>query len=178
MNKQQILISIGIVLVVLALGIGGYWYFSSRSPDPGQSGALTSPFGFVGNPSTANKTLSLVLTDGTVVQATDFTKDNQPEWAGADSGYWVAGSEKENYLILYFAPDQEGGQAQFLISIYQEPIGANRRSAEAALKARLNLPESEICKLISSVSTGPGVSTTYDGINLGLSFCPGAVKLP
>ncbi len=180
MNKKLLLIILS-VFVLLCIAIGAYLYFSLRTPTPtGPQGNSPDPFGVTGNTSSTNisRSLPLVLSDGTVVDSNDFTKENQPDWAGPDSAYVVAGSETEDYLILYFRPDHEGGQAQFLVSVYKEPIGANRRAAEMALKERSLLSESEICKLNASVSTGPGVSDTYDGINLGFSFCPGSVKLP
>ena len=109
MNKKLLLIILS-VFVLLCIAIGAYLYFSLRTPTPtGPQGNSPDPFGVTGNTSSTNisRSLPLVLSDGTVVDSNDFTKENQPDWAGPDSAYVVAGSETEDYLILYFRPDHE-----------------------------------------------------------------------
>jgi hypothetical protein len=176
---KYVLIALGAVVVAVAI-LAGLFFVLTREKEPVSSpNQAQSPFGFIGGTATTpTKTLSLSLRDGTVVQAHDFTKQDQPEWAGGASGYLVGGGEQENFIILYFAPDVPNGQGEFLVNVNAEPIGDARRRAEAALKARLEMTEEELCKLAVSVRTAPGVSSTYGGYDLGLSFCPGAVALP
>ncbi len=146
---------------------------------PGVPTATEQPFGFVGEPSSGTpKSLPLSLSDGSVVSVGDFTKNNQPEWASETSGFWVAGHEREDFLILYFPPDHAGGMGEFLVTLNAEPLGAVRRSAEAALKAKLEMTNEELCKALVSVAAAPGVNSAYFGYELRLSFCPGAVQLP
>lgn len=179
MKKEVLIIVSAVVVLILAVGIGVYVYLAMRAPAtpaPGTQGS-SNPFGTFGT-TVAVKTLPLVLSDGTVTNARDFTKENQPDWAGPGVGYQVAGSETQDFQIIYYPADHAGGQAEFLVTLFREPLGSTRRAAEAALRTKLDIPDTELCKLASSVLTGPGVSSTYQGISLGLSFCPGAVQLP
>ncbi len=177
--KKEVLIIAGAVLVLaLTLAIGIYLYMAMRAapPTPGTQGS-SNPFGTFGT-TVSSKTFSLVLSDGSVTNSLDFTRENQPDWAGPDVGYQVAGSETQDFQIIFYPADYAGGQAEFLVTLYKEPLGSTRRVAEQALRAKLGIPDSELCGLASSVSAGPGVSSTYEGISLGLSFCPDAVQLP
>jgi hypothetical protein len=176
--KYVLIAGAGVVLVV-GIVAGAVLLFMRQGTTVETPSQTQSPFGFSGGTATApTKSLALPLRDGTVVQTQDFTKQNQPDWAGSASGYLVGGGEQENFMILYFAPDAPGGQGEFLVNLNTEPIGDARRRAEAALKARLEMNDAELCKLAVSVRTAPGVSATYGGYDLGLSFCPGATALP
>ena len=62
--------------------------------------------------------------------------------------------------------------------IQAEPIGTVRKTAEQALKNRLGLPDAQICNLDTQVWVNPGTNDTYAGRDLGISFCPGSIKLP
>ena len=126
-----------------------------------------------GTGSGTNQIIPIQLTNGSTVKVPDFTKTNQPPVASATSGYQVAGSVNGDFQILYFP-----AQSYFLISLLAEPLGANRKAAEAELRAKLGLPDSQLCKLNIEVNTIGSVNNTYAGENLGLSFCPGAVLLP
>src|SRR3989344_1267273 len=158
-------------LILLLIIIGGAYYFLNReeAPAPGDPG---DPFGFTGGTTQPPDTILITLTDGKTAYVPDFTKEPQPSWASAESGYQVAGSDEGPYHILYF-PDGSG----FLISLFAEPLGLNRLQAEEELKAKLKLPEAELCKLSSQVATSIHVNETYAGYDLGLSFCPGAIEL-
>lgn len=167
------------ILITVAIVAGTFVFVMSKKTPTSSTNQAQSPFGFSGGATaTPTKTLALLLRDGTIVQTQDFTKQNQPEWASEASGYLVAGEEKEDFIILYFGPDVPNGQGEFLINLNTEPVGEIRRRAEAALRARLEMTEADLCKLAVSVRTAPGVSTTYGGYDLGLSFCPGAATLP
>ncbi len=175
---KYVLIAATSVLLIVSITGAVMWFFLMREP-AAPSEPVQTPFGFVGSGSTvAPKTLSLTLRDGTIVQTQDFTAEGQPEWAGESSGYLVAGGEQEDFIVLYFAPDTLAGQGEFLVNVNTEPLGEVRRRAEAALKARLQMTESELCNLAVTVRTIPGLSDTHDGYDLGLSFCAGSVALP
>ncbi len=175
--KYVLIACAGVLVVVAIIGAGLFLFLSQGKPIPSEP--TTSPFGFTGGTaSVASKTLTLSLRDGSTVQARDFTKENQPDWAGVASGYLFAGSDEDAYIILYFPPDAAAGLGEFLVNIQSEPLGEVRRRAEAAMKAKLEMTEPELCKLAVSVRTTPGLSDTYGGYDLGLSFCPGAEPLP
>jgi hypothetical protein len=182
MNKT-LLIILATVVVLILLILGGFFIktqFFSGTPSNATS---TNPFGFDGgqqngtNMTPSSSTLPLVLNDGTVVNVPDFTKENQPSWAG-ETGYQVAGGDTDAYLITYVPPDQSGARAEIGITIQSEPLGATRAAAEVALQNKLQLNNAQICALNIEVYTQPGLSDLYEGDNLGVSFCPGAVKLP
>lgn len=171
-------------LILLVLGalilvaLGAYLLLVPKTSDaPVSPGAGGNPFGFSAG-GTTNETLSLTLDDGSTVVVPDFTSIEQPEWASEAAGYQVAGNADADFLITYIAPDTFGSQAQFIISLSSEPLGEVRKKAETALKARLQVSESELCKLDVQVWTSADVSLAYAGGDLGLSFCPGAVTLP
>ncbi|MEA2701513.1 MAG: hypothetical protein QOE22_222 [Candidatus Parcubacteria bacterium] len=77
------------------------------------------------------------------------------------------------YLITY---TKETGY--FNIVLLSEPIGETRRAAEQFLKARLGLSEDEMCSINYSLGAPVWVNSTFAGVELGFSFCPGAVPLP
>jgi hypothetical protein len=163
---------------LIFIGLGAYLLLSQgRSeepvPVPSQGG---NPFGFLTGAD--SDSLKLTLDDGSAVAVPDFTETDQPDWAGESAGYQVAGDAMGSYLITYIPADQQGSQAQFLIALLAEPLGANRLAAEAELKSALGLSEAELCMLDAQVWTNGTVNQTYEGYDLGLSFCPGATALP
>ncbi len=173
-----ILLVLGLLILV---ALGGYLYLtrtnqvvpSEEAPETG------NPFQFsTGSTGTVSGAIALKLSDGTEVSVPDFTKSNQPEWAGESAGYQVAGDADANFLITYIPADQFGAQAQFLVSLAAEPLGEVRRQAEQALIDRLGVSKEELCKLDAPVWVDDSVNATYAGRDLKLPSCPGAVILP
>ena len=177
---KRVALVLTILGLLLLIAVGAYLLLVrdiEGEPEPGPAGS--DPFGFLPGASGSNDdTLPLTLDDGSTVSVPDFTASNQPDWAGESSGYQVAGDADGDFLITYIPADQFGSQAQFLISLLQEPLGEVRRRAESALKVRLGISEQELCGLDAQVWTGSDVNETYAGYDLGLSFCPGATVLP
>ena len=174
---KRILLIGGSVILVLLIVLAGVYFLRttlfkgtgvSTSTDPFGSAQATSTQGSNNGPS-----LPVRLSDGSTVSVPDFTKTDQPAWASKDAGYQVAGNEDSAYQVLYF----EDGSG-FLISLLKEPLGQSRLDAESALRAKLGLSNAQLCKLSSQVATSISVNETYAGRELGLSFCPGAIKLP
>lgn len=166
------------VLAVLLLLAGAYVLLNKKTDTTTPAGQ--NPFGSSTNTGTVpggttsgTPNLSVPLKDGTHVSIPDFTKQDQPSIAGPDTGYQVAGSETADYQILFFPND-----SYFLISLFVEPLGQTRRDAEAALRTKLPLTDTQLCALNSEVMTTADVNETYAGSSLGLSFCPGSTKLP
>ena len=179
MKRAAIVLAILGVLVLLA--VFAYLFLLRQVESPAEAVPVPGAnlFGFsVGEDREPQDTLALALDDGTSVAVPDFTKENQPEWAGESAGYLVAGSETGDYLITYIMPDRFGSQAQFLVSLLTEPLGEARTEAERALAARLLLSEQELCALDVQVWTRTDVNDAYAGKDLGLSFCPGSTQLP
>jgi hypothetical protein len=173
--KRTIFIALGILVILIV--ILGVVFFIRIAMHPATPQPVTeNPFASSTNTTGGNisgPSLPVTLTDGSRVAVPDFTKTPQPDWAGASAGYQVSGSEHADYQILFY-PDNSG----FLISILKEPLGQSRLEAEKALRETLKLSDAQLCKLSSQVSTSISVNEQYAGQDLGLSFCPGATKLP
>lgn len=174
---MKVAVIVIVVLAIAALGAGAF--FLLREPAPAApAGGVENPFGNAGggfiDPGTLEEeTVAVLLADGSVAAVPDFRGDAQPEGAGPEAGYQAAGSAEGDYQVLYFPDD-----SYFLVSIFAEPIGANRLRAEGELRSRLKLPDETLCKLNADVFVTAEANETYAGMNLGLSFCPGAVSLP
>ncbi len=80
--------------------------------------------------------------------------------------------DPSTYDIFYNEPT-----GILFISLYKEPLSFSRALAERALTGTLPLSKEEMCTLQVKVTTNAYVNPIYDGLNLGLSFCPGSVEL-
>lgn len=166
---------IAIALIILAIVVAAFAIVFMQKPESGTTDA-TDPFNFTaGTASTTNfdSGIALNLSDGKTVTVANFVPANQSEGADALNGYQVTEESGQGYSILFY-PDSSG----FLISLTEEPLGETRRAAQNFLKSKTNLSESELCRVNAQVFTSIDVSETYAGMDLGLSFCDGAVTLP
>jgi len=77
------------------------------------------------------------------------------------------------YSIRYIAATD-----YFNIVLLEEPIGESRQRMQSYLMTLLGLTKDQMCSLNYAVYVPNDVNTTYSGMNLGFSFCPGAVPLP
>ncbi|MEJ0053390.1 MAG: hypothetical protein WDN10_01505 [bacterium] len=180
--KAKLIITAAVILVAIIAVLAFYLIRPHSAELPVQNPA-TNPFGTpAGTVTTTSGTssdlLPVILNDGSTVQVPDFTKSNQPDWAGPAAGYQVAGSVTSDFVITYILPDPTTQRPQFLITLLAEPLGSVRLAAEQALRTALELSDTQLCALDTVVSAGPGVNDAYAGKSLGLSFCPGATKLP
>jgi hypothetical protein len=78
----------------------------------------------------------------------------------------------QDFSIVY------GTDSSISVGLLAEPLGAARMHAEATLRKLLQLTDDQICALDVSVMVPASVSDVYAAEDVGLSFCPGAVKLP
>jgi len=166
------LIIAGVILLLVILCVLGYVLLSKKeAPVPTDP---NNPFGSLGGSTVIPEDrIGLTLSNGEQITIPDITKQEQPAWAGPESGYQAGGSDEDAYHIVYFSED-----TSFLISLLAEPLGANRLDAEDELRAKLGLTNDQLCQLPVEVATSIYVNESYAGQNLGLSFCPGAVVLP
>jgi Flp pilus assembly protein CpaB len=88
-------------------------------------------------------------------------------------GFFALTDDAAVYDIFYNEPT-----GILFISLYQEPISFSRALAERKLLETIQLTKEEICTIPIKVTTNAHVNPTFDGVNLGLSFCPGSVQLP
>lgn len=171
----RIFIMFGIALIVLGVGV----YFISRVflsntaevfidtlPSPGATTTITEL------PSSVDvlPPAQLLSTTGTVYTATPIISN--PQTVKLDEGFYVLTEDPSTYDIFYNEPT-----GILFISLYKEPLGFSRALAERMLRDTLPLTEEELCTLQVKVTTNSYVDPVYDGLNLGLSFCPGSVEL-
>jgi hypothetical protein len=171
--KTKLLIGVSFIAIVCIATV--ILYLLKGSLGQPSVSTSTNPFGFTESTSTASSTggISLHLKDGSYVGVQNFVATTQPEWANPTYGYQVTQDDSASYSILYY-PNNSG----FLISLLKEPIGQSRLEAERFLKRKVSLTPDQFCKLHVQVFTSVDVNGNYAGQDLGLSFCPGSVKLP
>lgn len=174
MNTRTLQI-LGVIVAVVVIGVALFLVFGkdTESPTPPSNGN-EFPIDTNGNPTQPAEKFTIVLEDGSERQVPNFLSEQQPEVASAENGYQVAGDASTgDYQILYFP-----SESYFLVSLFVEPLGAVRLSAERELRQKLGLSDADLCALHSEVTTSVHVNELYGGKNLGLSFCPGSVPLP
>jgi hypothetical protein len=128
-------------------------------------------------PGQAPATLSIKTTTGNVFTVPNFTQGHPVASEPNGSYYYVTEDAEGNdmvsdYSIVY------GTDSSVSIGLLAEPIGEARRHAEAQLRKLIPVTDQELCSLYITVMVAPDVNEDYSATNLGLSFCPGAVKLP
>jgi hypothetical protein len=176
-------IIVGVLLLVLVIVAG--IFFLTKPHNQGNTG---NPNGGTGFPiatstnsggGTSASQISIVTSDGRTLKVPDFTKAADTVLDPTNKGvYYLSGGldvteTHASYQIFYNQNDQSFG-----VTLYKEPLGANRQQAEQELMKILRLNQSDLCSLQYYISAGPGVSDVYSSQNLGFSFCAGAVKLP
>jgi cytoskeletal protein RodZ len=193
MNKK-ILITVAIILSLLL--VAGIFVllvvFKQSTPpnqpqntnqNPGQSSGfpITNPPGSSTSTSgtSGTNTIQIPISSGSKITVKDFTSAPTTLKDPSNPGnYYLSGGAdvavtKAPYQIFYTASD-----GSFGITLFQEPLGDNRKKAEQELQASLGLSNDLMCSLTYYLTAGPGVSAKYSNVNLGFSFCPGATQLP
>lgn len=183
MTKPRLLIGVAVVLVLLSIAVLGYVgvrMFGTREPGtPGQpfspSGGTQGPGGSV---SQTPNTTSIRTRSGETISVPDILSGHEPQSMDGGRFYTLYGPEYStegfSFSLQYSEKD-----SQFLVLLQTEPIGTARIEAQKYLGALLKLPDSELCTLNTVVLVTPDVSEVYSQYeNLGISFCPNAVKLP
>ncbi len=77
-----------------------------------------------------------------------------------------------SYNLAYNTTD-----SSFTIGLLSEPLAAARTAAEAGLLQTLGISQADACRLNVAVYVPGSIDGDHAGINLGLSFCPGAIGL-
>lgn len=172
-KPKLILICIGVLVVALLVA-------TLLILNSGRAGEDTSDATF-GNGEPVSPppppSLSITTYSGDTVATRNFLDDPSVTEDSVNPGYYYLGNQPQGtstpYLIEYIKETD-----YFNIELLEEPIGETRKSAEDDLRSRLGLSDSELCALDYVVSTPTSVNSTYASINLGFSFCSGAVTLP
>lgn len=180
MTKQRLLIGVAVVLVLLSIGVLGYVgvrMFGAREPgSPGEPFAGTQGTG--ASTSQTPHTTSIKTRSGETISVPDILSGHESDTTDNGRFYTLYGPE---YSVegFTFSLQYSERDSQFLILLLSEPIGAARLEAQNYLATLLTLPDNELCALNTVVLVTPDVSEVFSQYeNLGLSFCPGAAKLP
>ncbi len=175
MTRRNVILA-GIFLLLLA-GIVAFVLFrstnTSKSPDDSNFFGSTTTSDVTSRVSDA---ISLSLADGTSVVVSNFIPENQPEWWSEGQSYVISGSgslDGPGYEIVF-----SDSSSSFGILILDEPIGERRKIAEQVLREKLQLSDSKLCLLKTSVFVLAETNPAYANRDIGLSFCPGSVPLP
>ena len=119
-----------------------------------------------------NKTT--IPTSKGAVKPTDVRK--LPEISPLGDGvYSLEGTRSDKsagFSMVYYEMDNS-----YSIAVLNEPIAENREAASKYFLEVLQISEADACKLKVYIGTTYDVNQELSGQNLGLSFCPGAVKL-
>ncbi len=194
MKISQILIIIGIILAIVVLGWIGFSYFFKGSTTPSNGVTTTFPSGTL-NQSTSTSsdepnsihTIEIEAQGSTTLPVKDFIHNGETIPDVQNEGdYYLAGSlpyclpnikcataSSSDFNIVYSTSD-----GAFNIALLSEPLGKARHEMEQFLMDRLGLSQNQLCNLNYYVGTTYWINETYDGENLGFSFCPGATPLP
>ncbi len=198
--KKTLLILVGITAVIAAIAAGVY-LFGINTPKPtsinttGQNSSNGQDFdrnagqqfgrpvgSKPGAPSTTTRTIT--ISNGGTLVVKDFLQDPETVKDHLNKGQNYLGyhfpegvpdptaTTEPPYVIDYFEAD-----SSFSIAIFQEPVAANRLQAEQYLMEHLGISQNQMCTLKYSIGVPNRVNQYYAGMELGFSFCPGAVKL-
>lgn len=193
MNNKLVVL---IIIVFTAVLVGGMWFFfkislretptpntNTNIPTGGQTNTGNNNGGTVPvlvptqNGTTTEQGIIVAAQGGNSMVVKDFKKDTETEAYPDKSLYYLSGGltptiNTTPYSIFYAEADQS-----FHITLLKTPLKEMRKQAEQALLKKLGLTEAQACNLVVYVGTPGSVSEEYAGMELGLSFCPGAVAL-
>ncbi len=163
--KRSVIILAALIFVGL-LTVLVVWFLAARksNPPPPNPGTVF-PGGQNG--------VSVSLTE-TQIQALLTRPDTKED--EVNPGYYYVGNQPGQevpYLVEYLKETD-----YFNIVLLQEPLRESRAAAENYLMQALGDTKKETCALHYTLSVPNSVNSSYAGINLGFSFCPGATKLP
>lgn len=172
---KKLLLIFALIFVLLLVAIGA-WILKGKQTSTQTAATSTPPVTFP----TATGGDGQVAPVG-AIQARSFLDDADVAQDPDNPGYYylgyrtfgAQGVQNPPYLILFIKDT-----GLFQISLLQEPIGDARKAAEMYLQQKIGLTDDQMCSLDYFVSVPDSVNSRFASMNLGFSFCPGAVKLP
>jgi flagellar basal body-associated protein FliL len=184
MNKKTLII---LIVVVIVLAIGGFFAYRVLSPSSGGKTPLSSdsdvgtlpddyaPYEInipISSPPERHpptgETFDIQTTQGSVA-VKNFYNDHPID----PNGIGVNIVDNADYNIYY---NIDFGS--FTITLYRQPLEANRHAAEQALLQALGVKPTDVCKLNAHLNVLGGVDPSADGgADYGLSFCPNQIPL-
>ena len=193
------------LVVVLAAGVGAYFYVTLRTSPSDTSGDTQSisDIFFGSREGTPSKTTES-LPEGRIARGaatTTYTTTDGKEAvlieenrAPIDYHKMVASatstpSDCDDYCTLTVARawNTDGTPRfdvfyridtdLFVVVLESEPLRTVRKEAEQALLRALNISEADLCSTRHYVAVPPYVNRFYDHKNVSFSFCPGAIAL-
>jgi hypothetical protein len=178
---KKIIIVVTSVIVILLIIIGVIFVMKAFHPaTPVTTG--TNPFGQTGlqggqTTGTVANTVKIQTRAGDMLSVPDFTTGHPSDKESNGTYYDVTQDSSGNELNPDFSIVY-GTDSSVSIGLLAEPLSQARLHAEAMLRKLIPLTDAQLCALDVSVMVPASVSDVYAGTDVGLSFCPGAVKLP
>lgn len=182
--KKILLSSLAVLLLLVGAGMA-WWLFGMKQPPAPPPLGTEFPQGGGGG---SLVTVPVVTQQGSTITTRDFihtsTTVEDPANPGSyylagetgycdDQGVCAHGASSKEFSIVYYPED-----SSFIIALLAEPLSQSRKAAEQFLMNSTGLSGTELCALKYYVGTDAYRNAQFAGINLGFSFCPGAVKLP
>lgn len=171
---KRVLIISAVVLVLLLIVLAAFILLNKKEAAPPDAQGPSFPSGgTIGGIAPDEPTFVIADYDDEPIEVRDFRTTPDPYVPGQYAIVGGIDTEQSPYDIFYQETDDYFG-----ITLYKEPLGTNRLLAQTRLQETLGITNDEMCRLNYVVAPGPGVAETYEGVNLGFSFCPGATVLP
>jgi hypothetical protein len=123
----------------------------------------------------ASGTLVLKTKDGGVTTVPDFTARHTSQDMPGGPLYVLVPDRLDGTLA--YQVQFLKGTSEITIGIFKKPFGATRKTAEGTLRKFFPLPNALLCRLKIEVLIPGPVDRQLSAQNLGLSFCPGSVRL-
>lgn len=175
---------LAVASVLLITTIGGFLLFSYMSEaEPVTTEIASDPFG-AKDP--FGSTVIPAKPSGTGSQVTESkaTKDIYAKAAsslksetGIDGVYYrllpPEGDDLYSPYVIIISPAKQYVQ----MTIYGTPVGRYRKEAEKFLLNYFGISEADACTTPYLVVPSDDTNSEYAGTNVGLSFCPGSVRL-
>lgn len=120
--------------------------------------------------SSSQKTISLQVNTKDKIEVNNFLPNSRSD----KDVYFVA--EAPNYLINFYS--KTGNFTISLLDFTSEDVKVARNAAEQKLIEILNTDQSNLCKLVVTVTVPESYNSALSGQDYGLSFCPKGLPIP
>jgi len=182
---KNILISGGILLVLILLGLITWTLFGSKEEVVVVDPVTQDQFPISADiPRDDATSITISTAKGELLPVKNFFTDGETVPDPTNKGYYHLGNHfpfdsdmaSTAPAIPYTITFIESTQF-FNIGLYEEPISEARLEAEQYLRDHLGVTKEQMCDLNYVVSVPNFVSPLFAGDSLGFSFCPGAIEI-
>lgn len=175
---KKILLILLATLIILGLsGVAYYLLHEQPKMQINQSGTSFPTSTATSSAQLGDGNVSIVAVTGETYRVPSFPKDTLHYELPSGTYYQLTRNIETQGADAQF-DIQYGTDNSIQIVLVKEPLKDARLAAEASLRTFFPLANDQLCALNIDVGVPVKVNDVFSGKNLGLSFCPGAVKLP